>query len=122
MPISAYPTEENGGPKWLKYTPAPSDYDAITVVSGYQDGGISTVTEASTGLLRWTIEYDGLTPLEADILDDHYDEAFGQANSFTFTDREGAAHTGVHYDKGGLTKSHDKQWMQRRVVKLVKYP
>lgn len=122
MPISAYPTPELGGPKWLKYTPVEPSYDDVTGIHTYQDEGISTYTNADTPKYIWILEYDGLYPLEAEILDDHYDEAFGQANSFTFTDREGVAHTGVRYDKGGFKRSHDKQAIQKRSIRLVLYP
>lgn len=119
--ISPHPTPDQNGPMYSRFFEPPPDYDAVTTAHEYEDGGKSFNLDSEQQPRSFEISYDGLSELEAQILDDHYDEAKGQINDFTFTHpRTGEEIEGVHYLS--YERSHEKTWMQTRRVVLIRYP
>lgn len=116
--VSAYPTIATV--RWLKQLPAPPEFSPMVNSHQYEDGGKSFNLSSATGILEWQLEYDGLTVLQAYDLDQHNLEACGEAHDFSFVDRDGITHTGVHYKS--YTKDWNKIWAQSRKVTLCKYP
>jgi hypothetical protein len=115
------------GPLWESFTEMAPDYDAVTTVTEYEDLSISTNTNSSSPIRRWTITYildtsDTASAAFLAALDAHYVSAAGQVGAFNFTDRNSVTISNVKYDKGGYEKSHTKQWIQHRVVKLILRP
>lgn len=131
--MATYPTPLHSptydtGPFYIKYTKHAKDWAAITLVSKYEDGSVETNESADDAAQKWTIEYDGLSEEDVQILDDFWD-AHRLSVTFTFieprnrpwTDQEGSTFTGVRFESYE-DRDHDKVWIQRRVVHLIKYP
>lgn len=133
MPEQTYPTPlhsqtYDSGPVYMKYLKVRKDYSEITLISKYEDLGRDFNTSAADAPQRWELEYNGLDDRDANILDEFYD-AHKLSVTFTFieprdhpwTDTEGDTVTGVRFES--YDKDHDKvKTIQRRTVKLVKYP
>lgn len=136
MPEQTYPTPLHSqtydtGPVYLKFLRVRKDYGEITLISKYEDGGRDFNLSADTPPQRWELEYNGLADEDANILDQFYD-AHKLNTTFTFieprdhpwTDQEGDTVTGVRFES--YEKDHADvngvKFIQRRVVKLVKYP
>lgn len=131
--MATYPTPGHSatydsGPIPLKYLKVRKDYGEITLISKYEDQGRDFNTSAADAPQRWELEYNGLTDEDANILDEFYD-AHKLSTTFTFieprdhpwTGVEGGTFTGVRFES--YDKDHDKvKGIQRRSVKLVKYP
>lgn len=112
---------EVGGPQYTKYHRYQPDYDAVTDRHDYEDGGASFVVRSEAAPIVFLFEYAGnLLAEEADILDDHRADAFGQAFGFELTDpRTGEVFTDVHY----LEWEEDHRIIQttnERIVRLIK--
>lgn len=127
MPPSAYPNTAAVGLTCLKYLKHPQDWDEITVVQKFEDGGADFLITAASPPQVWQLEYDALTETQAKVLDDHYASAQGQALGFSFTEPRnvpftttGSTYTDVHYLQ--FEKGHDKYWVQSRKVTLIKRP
>lgn len=119
--IAAFPTADLSGPPTSKFFEPPRDYDRVTTSHEFEDGGKSFNADADEAPRTFELTYDSITPLEAQILDEHYDAAFGQVNDFPFTHPlTGEALTGVHYVS--YERSHSKRWIQSRRAVLAKYP
>lgn len=89
----------------------------------FQDGGVDLNLDAVTPTYMWILQYEGLLASEALLLDAHYDSAFGEAYGFNFRDpKTTTLYASVHYDKEGYERSHTKDWLQRRTIKLIKRP
>lgn len=134
--MAVYPTPKQAvagsggqfGPQYLKYRKHPKEWSEITLISVYEDQGRDFNTSATDAPQRWTLEYDGLTDDEAQILDTFWD-AHQLHLTFTFVEPrdkpwsyvEGNTVTGVRFES--YTADHDKvKTIQRRTVVLVKYP
>jgi hypothetical protein len=91
----------------------------------YDDNGADYAAQAGgSGLITYTLKYNGLTAAQAAILDAHvtlagYSSANGSASGFNFrehtigdaawTSVAGTLKANVHYAPGGYKKSHIKQ-------------
>lgn len=120
MPTN-YPTLDYGGPQWLRFYATEPEY---AVVQGplYADKGQDTFLSFTNPVRRWVFDYEGLTEVEAQILDDHFASAYGTHLGFAFTDpRTGTAYTGVKYERYERP-AHEKVWLQSRRVQLIKRP
>lgn len=134
MPEQTFPTPLHSGsydtgPLILKYLKHAKDYGEITVSSKFEDGGVDRIEHADDTAQRWTLEYNGLSDQDANILDSFYD-AHRLSTTFTFieprdhpwTGSEGNTVTGVLFEKA-MEKDHDKVLtIQKRTIHLVKYP
>lgn len=123
----AYPTPGGGtganGPQWLKLHIYQPTYGDVTEKHIYEDGGASFVTFNDTAPIRILIVYDGLLDSEAEILDDHRADAFGEVYEFTFTDpRTAMVYTGVHYDEGHEEDHRLIETINNRTIRLIKRP
>lgn len=118
---SAYPMPAAGGPQYTFFEQQTADWH--TRRQEFADGGAAYRTNLSTAILRWVIEYEGLSEIDAAVLDDHYNTARGDAGfTFSLTDpRTATVHTGVRY-QAMETGTHQKKWAQTRRVILIKYP
>jgi hypothetical protein len=132
MPEQTFPTPLHSqsydtGPLYLKYLKHPKDWEAITVVSEFEDGGRDFLIRAASTPQRWTLEYDGLEDEDANILDQFWDD-HGLSIPFTFieprdhpwTGVEGFTFTGCYFEK--YERDHSKVWVQARTIVIVKYP
>jgi hypothetical protein len=116
------PSVSGSNPRYESCTQQAPDYQ-IGESPEYQDGGKDFNLDAATPTRRWALVYDGLTLAEAAILDAHFDSAYGEAFGFNFRDpKTTTLYSAVHYEKDGYEKSHTKDWLQRRVIKLIKRP
>lgn len=122
--ISPFPTPDLTSIPYSRYVCSEPEFDGVVYSQTFEDkgGAFNTVTDTASQI--WELEIHGLTPSEAEVYDDHYDDAFGQLNDFTFTDKLGVAHTGVRYMADGFKRSHDahKSWIQKRAIRLIKRP
>lgn len=134
MPELTFPTPGHSstydtGPIYLKYLKQRADYSEITIESKYEDGGRDFNTSADTAPIRWLLEYDGLTDDDANILDQFYDQhklnttfTFIEPRDYPWSGAAGSTYTGVRFD-GPIEKDHlQTQTIQKRTIRLVKYP
>ena len=131
--MATYPTPQHSssydtGPVYLKYLKLRKDYESITLISKFEDGGIDTNTSADNVLQEYLLEYNGLTDEDANILDQFWD-AHGLNVTFTFIEPrdhpwtfvEGNTVTGCRFIS--YEKDHDKvKNIQKRTVRIGKYP
>jgi hypothetical protein len=95
----------------------------------FDDGGVDTALRSGgNGIQRWYLFYDGLTAVQAAILDSHMataklPEGDGpSAFSFNYRDVDSAIlYSGVRYQSYDRPIHKNKDIMQRTVL-LVKYP
>lgn len=131
--MATYPTPLHSasydtGPLYMKYVKHAKEWGEITLISTYEDKGVDTNESADDAPQRWTIEYDGLSEADVQILDDFWD-VHRLSTTFTFieprdrpsTGAEGLTVTGVNFE-AYEDRDHDKVWIQRRIVRLIKYP
>lgn len=126
--MPTYPTPTQGGPQYLKYTKHRKDWKEITVISVFEDRGVDTNSSADNMPQRWSFEYDGLTEDEVGTLDDWWDTHrltgsfdLQEPRNEPWSGTVGSTITGVKfedYEDG----THDKVWINKRIVHLVKYP
>lgn len=131
--MATYPTPGHSasydtGPIYLKYLKLRKDYESITIISKFEDGGIDTNTTADNVLQEYILEYNGLTDEDANILDQFWD-AHGLHTTFTFieprdhpwTFTEGNTVTGCRFIS--YEKDHQLvKGIQKRTVRIGKYP
>ena len=116
--VSGFPDNTNlGGPLPLRQVDYPPDYEVIRYY--LEDGGIR-VNVRPCGPVRVVLEYDGLTEVQAAILDDHWELAKGKTNTFPYFDRRaGVTYTGVRYDKFEII-THQKYTILARKITLLR--
>lgn len=87
--ITDYPDGENtAGPHIARLVRLPLDYDAE--IYRNEDGSVF-VNVQPCGLMKWQIDYDGLSAADVITLRTHYNLAKSQVNYFNFWDRQQAA-------------------------------
>lgn len=133
MSEATYPTPLHSptydtGPVYIKYTKHAKDWNEITIISTYEDKGIDTNESADDAPQRWTLEYDGLSEEDVQILDSFWDAhrlhvtfIFIEPRDRPWSGAEGSTVTGVRFESYE-DRDHDKVWVQRRVAHLIKYP
>lgn len=134
MPEATFPTplhsvSYDSGPRYLKYLKPTTDDSEITLISKYEDQGRDFNTSADDAPQRWELFYDGLTDEDANILDEFYNThklhvtfTFIEPRDHPWTYQEGGTYTGVRFESP-IEKDHEKvKGIQRRTVRLVKYP
>jgi hypothetical protein len=99
----------------------------VTVSPRFRDGSRDFNLDADVKIRQWQIKYDGLTLVQAALLDDHveaarYNDETGSAYSFPFTPRGGSVLANVRYAPSGYQRRHIKTDIQARDVILIKYP
>lgn len=116
------------GPPYLKYIRHRKNWADITLISKYEDQGVDTNTSADDLPQRWSLEYDGLEEEEVQILDNFWDQhrltvdfTFVEPRDEPWTQIEGDIVTNVRFESYE-DRDHDKVWINRRVVHLIKYP
>lgn len=95
----------------------------------YDDGGVDTaLRNGGNGIQRWYLFYDGLTAVQAALLDAHValaklsEEDGPSAHSFNYRDVDSATlFGGVRY-QSYERPIHKQKDIQTRVVYLVKFP
>lgn len=134
--MATYPTPKQAlagsggqfGPPYLKYIKHRKNWRELTLISEFEDKGVDTNTSADDMPQRWTLEYDGLEESQVKILDDFWD-AHRLTIDFTFVEPrdepwtyiEGDTITNVRFEEYE-DGDHDKVWINRRIVHLIKYP
>lgn len=127
MPPGSFPTDSSIGQIHL-YFEEMRPQAVVRQSAPFGDNGRDISIAASTKTRRFSIYWDGLTLVQAAILDAHLDAASysddeGSAYTFNFTlPTTGETVAGVRYAKGGYRTSHSKQWVQRREVLLERLP
>lgn len=125
--MADYPTPAHSGPPYLKYRKPAKDWASVTVVSVFEDQGADFQKSAADAPQIYELFYDGLTDVQADILDQFWD-AHGIDTPFDFDEPRDAPWTGSAGDTiedcyfKSYEKDHTKVWSQSRRVELVKYP
>jgi hypothetical protein len=117
--VSQYPTPTNfggpGGPFWSDFNYLGPDFK-VYVGPEYGDGSRDRNLESTAGVHKWEIEYDTTTD-NLVLLDQHYQNAYGQAYGFNFYDhRLGVMFTNVHYDSYKRSKGKRANRGKRKVV------
>ena len=128
MPPAVFPSlaASSSNPRPLIFYKMPNVYQ--TAFTEYDDGGRDfALQHGGTGIQRWYISYDGLTAVEAAILDSHAESAkLGpdgfSAYTFGFTDRDtSVVYTGVRY-QSYERPAHKNKDIQSRTIVLVRFP
>lgn len=128
MSVAEYPLPSVSGSNpspllWLPVAPQQFQVD----FTAFDDGGRDFKKQAGgTGILRWSLEYDGLTVALAAILDAHalsasLDQNGLSASGFNYRDRDGTLYSNVHYEKYEKPP-WKKIWCQARKIQLVRFP
>lgn len=120
--IAAFPTPDTTGIPYSRYWKPRADYDQVTYSQKFEDASEAANAVNSTAPQRWVIEFDGLSPFEAEIWQDHYDLAFADLNSFPYTEKDGTTVTGVKYLKFECSHDGHKSWIKKVSVELIKRP
>lgn len=106
------------GPTIDKVMKAPVEYKTTTFK---MEGGGAVVNITPCGMLRWTLEYDGLSEAEVVTLRTHYNLAKGATNDFSFYDRNDAAtYAGCRY-KSWKSGKHIKKWSNVITVEIERF-
>lgn len=122
VPCGPFPTADQGGSTAIKILEIPPNHDAAMILHEYADGGVSVDTRSDISTREWEVDYDGLDEDEAQVYDEHREDARGQAYGFTFIDRQGVTWTGVRYAQGGFNADHTKTCVQARKAHLIFRP
>jgi hypothetical protein len=120
--VPPFPVEALGGPHPSKRRTLPPDFKSLITKHTYADKGISINTTGDVPPLRWEEDYSDslLDETEAQVLLDHYTAARHDELEFDYRDPDGQLRIGVRYESFEL--DHDKTWIQRARIGLVKYP
>lgn len=126
MPPGAFPSDSSVGQVHLDFEELPATY-LVRRSQPFGDGGSDVSIGAQTKVRRFRWLWDGLTSVQAGILDTHKDDAKysddeGSAYGFNITTPAGETVANVFYAKGGYKASHSKTWVHRREIELIKYP
>ncbi len=118
MSIANYPDGvQTAGPHIARLQRFPVDYQ--TEVFRYDDGG-ADVNVQPCGILKWTLDYEGLSDADLTTIRTHANLARDRVEDFTFYDRQTAtAHAGVKYQEFKIGR-HAKTWSRVASVTLVK--
>jgi len=121
-----FPMPNDGGPLYTVFAPDAPDGDEQTTTIKYADGGADyNFIGNPTGIRRWRITYDDLTPTDAAILDAHFAGALKHSGFILTTpNRTGEPSetlSNVHYVEY-RRPAHNKYWLQRREIVLEKRP
>lgn len=115
--ITAYPTPSESGPLINRLERHPIDYPVTRYE--FEDGGVE-VNIAPCGLQRWDVYHEGLTPAELQTLVDHWNEAKGKTNDFSFYDhQQDATFTGVSYADFQIDQHRHKQTLFAHATLVV---
>ena len=107
MTISDYPTDTALGALVLTVVDQPIEYQFERFL--FEDGS-AAVNVQPCGVQRWDLLYDGLSQAQRTTLADHFNEAMGRVNSFSFTHpRTDTVYTGVKY-VSWEPQNHTKNW------------
>ena len=118
MAIADYPDGvQTTGPHIARLQRFPVEYRSDVFL--YEDGG-ADVNVQPCGILKWTLEYEGISEADLATLRAHVNAAKGRVENFTFYDRQTAtAHPGVKYAEFKIGK-HRKRWSRVASVTLIK--
>jgi hypothetical protein len=106
------------GPYCSRLQQSPVDYPADRTI--YDDGACD-VNVQPCGLIKYVLEYEGLTAAEVTTLRDHYNDARGKTESFNFYHRRDATLYGdVFYESLKLPR-RIKIWSNPVTVTLVRF-
>jgi len=106
------------GPTIDRVIKQPIEYKVETF--RFDDGG-ADVNVTPCGMLRWTLEYEGLTATEVTTLRNHVNLAKGGVNDFSFYDRHDAStYTKCRY-KSWKVGRHLKTWWNILTVEIEKF-
>lgn len=85
-----------------------------------EDGGANS-NLTPCGILRWELEYVGMSDADLTTIRTHYNLAKGRRNNFSFYDRQTAVtHTLVKYESLQVPKG-ERSWSRRFRVVLIKF-
>lgn len=102
------------GPSISRLSRQPIEYKVDITL--FEDGG-AVVNVSPCGMLRWVLEYEGLSQSDLATLRTHYNDARGTVESFQFYDRQTALTYSVQYRSFEIGK-HDKTWFVPATVIL----
>lgn len=86
----------------------------------FADGSQQHNTMQVAPVRRWAASFDGLGLAEADEMDGHYYSTRGALPFSLMHPHTGATITGVRYESYEVVE-HEKEWLQKRSVRFVKY-
>ena len=117
--IAGYPDSVSvAGPYATKLNHNPIAYEVD--VFRNEDGG-ADVNVQPCGILRFEIEYDGITAAEVETLRAHWNLAKGKVNDFPFRSRyDGATYNKCTYEKFEIPP-HVKTWSNQVRVSLITF-
>lgn len=118
-----FPSQEITGILYNRFYEFPKSWAEATDSHEYEDLGRSFNLAADDVPVRWEIGFTGLTPGEANVFEEFYDQV-KHHNTFNFLDKYGVTHTGVRVEMGEFQRTHDahKSWIVNCGFRLVKYP
>lgn len=102
------------GPRIGRLLRQPIEY-AVTQTL-FEDGGCD-VNVSPCGMLRWQLEYEGLSQADVATLRTHYNDARGTVESFQFYDRQTGLTHSVQYRSFEIGK-HEKTWFVPATIVL----
>lgn len=113
-----YPFPTIGGPQYLYIEEMATDWGEFGQEG--PDGVPEWGTIQTSAVRRWTIEYNGLSVADANLLDAHYNSTRGGI-AFTMTlPRSAEAVSNVRYESYKVNP-HTRIWSQSRSVSLIKH-
>lgn len=118
--VLEFPSPDITGIDWERFRAVPRDWSKVTIAHVYEDESRSFSDTSDSPPQFWEVGYTGLTRQEADVFDAFW-EAVRLKRSFTFTDKNGTAHTGVRV--ASYDRNHDghRSWSSSASFSLVKY-
>lgn len=112
MGVSQYPVEAAGGPFINRIIAFPKEFPEDRYQ--YEDGGCD-VNVQPCGLLRWLLQYEGLSQAQLDTIITHFNSAqvpitTFSLNTFNFANpQDSTTYTGVRYERIEIAR-HKKKW------------
>lgn len=108
------------GPRPLKLIARAQDYAEKMLL--FEDGSCEYNLPYPCGRRAFELTYDGLSTAEAQLLDDHFEEAEGKTKTFLFYDHiAGRLYSDCRYESYKVSQ-HKRFWSQGRQISIVRDP
>jgi hypothetical protein len=116
-----FPSPDLTGILYSRFDAAPLNFAEITESHEFEDGGKTFNERADEPPRRWEIGFEGLSPAEAVIFDEFWNQA-RLVNQFDFLDKSGTLWQNVRIEDYERSHEAHQSKIKRARFRLVKYP
>lgn len=116
-----FPSPSVTGWGWNYFNAEPTNFANITNSHIYDDESASFNETTDTPVRRWEVRFTGLTYEQLEVFRAFWEEVHLK-NTFDFTDKFGATHSGVRIESYSDSHEEHKSWNNFVSIRLVKFP